>query len=156
MIWHLLMPILASGSPHVLFVLVDDLGWANVGFNHQGPMPKSVVTPNLDRLAGATCVMHDLFSFFGLVFQTPVYEKRYENKFNSYYLIFIFSLCNSVFVDVLHPLVHPSFWSMQKLSQKTRVATHSQARASVCNATMCTRCVLQLGLRYSLEDCQYM
>lgn len=43
---------LAFGKPHVLFVLVDDLGWANVGFNRDPPIPKSVVTPNLDRLAG--------------------------------------------------------------------------------------------------------
>ena len=43
---------LAVGKPHVLFVLVDDLGWANVGFNRDPPVPKSVVTPNLDRLAG--------------------------------------------------------------------------------------------------------
>ena len=39
-------------KPHVLFLLADDLGWANVGFNRDPPIPRSVVTPNLDRLAG--------------------------------------------------------------------------------------------------------
>lgn len=46
----LLLPLALSLKPHVLFVLVDDLGWANVGFNVPQPDPE-VVTPNLDRLA---------------------------------------------------------------------------------------------------------
>ena len=40
---------LATSKPHVLFVLVDDLGWANVGFNLEEPS-REVVTPNIDGL----------------------------------------------------------------------------------------------------------
>ena len=41
----------ASGllKPHVFFVLVDDLGWADVGFHRDLPDPE-VVTPNLNAL----------------------------------------------------------------------------------------------------------
>lgn len=36
--------------PHILFVLVDDLGWGDVGF-HQ-PWNDEILTPTIDRLAG--------------------------------------------------------------------------------------------------------
>ena len=39
----------AAPKPHVLFVLVDDLGWGEVGFNRAVPDPE-VVTPNVDKL----------------------------------------------------------------------------------------------------------
>ena len=35
--------------PHILFLLVDDWGWANVGYHRNPPTPE-VVTPNMDRL----------------------------------------------------------------------------------------------------------
>lgn len=38
-----------SGKPHVVFMLVDDWGWANVGY-HRNPPTKEVVTPNIDSL----------------------------------------------------------------------------------------------------------
>ncbi len=38
-----------STRPHILFVLVDDLGWGDVGF-HQ-PHNQEILTPTLDRLA---------------------------------------------------------------------------------------------------------
>ncbi|CAJ1416890.1 unnamed protein product [Effrenium voratum] len=44
--------VLALTKPHILFVLVDDVGWANVGFNLEQPNPE-VVTPNLDSLAAS-------------------------------------------------------------------------------------------------------
>ena len=36
-------------KPHIVFVLVDDWGWANVGY-HRDPPTKEVVTPNIDGL----------------------------------------------------------------------------------------------------------
>ena len=36
-------------KPHIVFVLVDDWGWANVGY-HRNPPTKEVVTPNIDSL----------------------------------------------------------------------------------------------------------
>ena len=37
------------GKPHLVFMLVDDWGWANVGY-HRDPPTKEVVTPNIDKL----------------------------------------------------------------------------------------------------------
>lgn len=39
----------ADTKPHIVFVLVDDWGWANVGY-HRDPPTKEVVTPNIDSL----------------------------------------------------------------------------------------------------------
>jgi len=39
-------------KPHIFFVLVDDLGWAEVGFNRDNPT-KEVVTPTLDALVAS-------------------------------------------------------------------------------------------------------
>eukprot|EP00118_Oscarella_pearsei_P025457 m.308219 g.308219 ORF g.308219 m.308219 type:complete len:548 (+) comp43581_c0_seq1:478-2121(+) len=39
----------APTKPHILLVLVDDWGWANVGYHRNPPTPE-VVTPNFDRL----------------------------------------------------------------------------------------------------------
>ena len=39
----------ADTKPHIVFVLVDDWGWANVGY-HRDPPTKEVVTPNIDGL----------------------------------------------------------------------------------------------------------
>ena len=36
-------------KPHIVMMLVDDWGWANVGY-HRDPPTKEVVTPNIDRL----------------------------------------------------------------------------------------------------------
>ena len=38
-----------QAKPHLIFVLVDDWGWANVGY-HRDPPTKEVVTPNIDGL----------------------------------------------------------------------------------------------------------
>ena len=40
----------ADSKPHIVFVMVDDWGWANVGY-HRDPPTKEVVTPNFDSLA---------------------------------------------------------------------------------------------------------
>ena len=38
-----------SSKPHLVFMLVDDWGWADVGY-HRNPPTKEVVTPNIDNL----------------------------------------------------------------------------------------------------------
>lgn len=38
-----------AGKPHLVFMLVDDWGWANVGY-HRSPPTNEVVTPNIDKL----------------------------------------------------------------------------------------------------------
>ena len=39
----------ANHKPHLVYILADDLGWANVGWNRAVPT-KEVATPNLDGL----------------------------------------------------------------------------------------------------------
>ena len=39
----------ASGKPHVVFMLVDDWGWADVGY-HRTTQTEDIVTPNIDSL----------------------------------------------------------------------------------------------------------
>ena len=36
-------------QPHIIFMMVDDWGWANVGY-HRNPQTPEVVTPNIDSL----------------------------------------------------------------------------------------------------------
>ena len=46
-------------TPHILFVLVDDFGWANAGF-HRTPEDDpegEVQTPNLDALAASGVIL---------------------------------------------------------------------------------------------------
>jgi arylsulfatase I/J len=43
------LPYAAGSKPHILMVLVDDWGWANVGY-HRATPTREVVTPNFDRL----------------------------------------------------------------------------------------------------------
>lgn len=38
----------AEGTPHIVYIVVDDLGWRDIGFNGAGDL----ATPNLDALAG--------------------------------------------------------------------------------------------------------
>ena len=38
-----------ASKPHILYMLVDDWGWADVGY-HRNPPTKEVVTPNIDSL----------------------------------------------------------------------------------------------------------
>ena len=56
----------ATGAkPHIVFVLVDDWGWANVGY-HRKVATKEVVTPNFDRLCkqeGLELDQHYAFKF---------------------------------------------------------------------------------------------
>lgn len=39
----------SSGAPNILFLLIDDLGWGNIGFN--SPTNPEIQTPNIDHLA---------------------------------------------------------------------------------------------------------
>ena len=53
-----------TGKPHLVFMLVDDWGWANVGY-HRNPPTKEVVTPNIDNLVkeGLELDQHYAFQF---------------------------------------------------------------------------------------------
>ena len=60
-----LSPSLAH-APHLFFLLVDDLGSANVGFSAKalGSAPsREVVTPNLDALAASGVVLTRNYNF---------------------------------------------------------------------------------------------
>ena len=46
---HKLNTTTRAGKPHLVFMLVDDWGWANVGYHCDTPT-KEVVTPNIDKL----------------------------------------------------------------------------------------------------------
>ena len=52
------MAVAQPPKPHVLFVLVDDLGYAEVGFNREVP-DKEVQTPNVDKLVSC-----DTFEYY--------------------------------------------------------------------------------------------
>jgi len=47
----------AGARPHIVFVLVDDLGWADVGFHLKEPNPE-VKTPHIDELATGGIRLH--------------------------------------------------------------------------------------------------
>lgn len=46
----------ASSKPNILFVLVDDLGWSDVGFHGS-----KIKTPNVDRLASEGVVLENYY-----------------------------------------------------------------------------------------------
>ena len=54
----------AMEKPHIVFMLVDDWGWANVGYHRKPPTPE-VVTPNIDNLVkdGLELDQHYAFQF---------------------------------------------------------------------------------------------
>jgi arylsulfatase I/J len=54
----------ATSKPHLVFMLVDDWGWANVGY-HRNPSTKEVVTPNIDSLVkeGLELDQHYVYKF---------------------------------------------------------------------------------------------
>ena len=54
----------AADKPHVVFMLVDDWGWANVGY-HRDPPTREVDTPNIDSLVkeGLELDQHYVYQF---------------------------------------------------------------------------------------------
>ena len=54
----------AADKPHILFLMVDDWGWANVGYHRNSPT-REVVTPNFDSLVkeGLELDQHYAFQF---------------------------------------------------------------------------------------------
>ena len=46
----------AASTPHILFVLVDDLGWSDVGFHGS-----KIQTPNIDMLASEGVVLNNYY-----------------------------------------------------------------------------------------------
>ena len=49
-------------GPNIVFMLVDDWGWANVGY-HRDPPTKEVVTPNIDRLVKEGLELNQHYAF---------------------------------------------------------------------------------------------
>ena len=54
----------AADKPHIVFMLVDDWGWANVGY-HRDPPTREVDTPNMDSLVkeGLELDQHYVYQF---------------------------------------------------------------------------------------------
>jgi len=44
-------------QPHILFILLDDLGWSDVGFNVNGVSKNTLPTPSIDKLARAGAIL---------------------------------------------------------------------------------------------------
>ena len=57
----------AGTKPHIVMMLVDDWGWANVGY-HRDPPTNEVVTPNIDNLVkqGLELDQHYLYEVYVL------------------------------------------------------------------------------------------
>ncbi len=47
-----------AGSPNIIFIITDDMGWGDVGFNGQ----KRFATPNIDRLASQGVIFNAFYS----------------------------------------------------------------------------------------------
>lgn len=67
----------ADARPNIIFILADDLGWADVGF-HQGNVP----TPNLDRLAagGLELTQHYVYPVCSPT-RSALLSGRYASRF---------------------------------------------------------------------------
>lgn len=50
-------------KPHIVMLLVDDWGWANVGY-HRDPPTQDVVTPNFDKLAMEGLVLDQHYAYY--------------------------------------------------------------------------------------------
>jgi arylsulfatase I/J len=54
----------ASPQPHIVLLIVDDFGWANVGFHAKGqPNEAEIVTPNMDALAAGGIILDRHYAF---------------------------------------------------------------------------------------------
>ena len=55
----------ATDKPHVVFMLVDDWGWANVGYHRDPSSTHEVDTPNIDSLVkeGLELDQHYVYRF---------------------------------------------------------------------------------------------
>lgn len=53
-------PAAAPPRPHLIYILIDDLGWSNIGFHN-----KAVLTPNVDALVqdGVELTNHYVYKF---------------------------------------------------------------------------------------------
>lgn len=54
----LIAPLLASGQPHIVFILADDLGWNDVGYHGS-----DIRTPHIDSLVEQGLELHRYYAF---------------------------------------------------------------------------------------------
>ena len=72
---------LHAPTPHVLFVLVDDLGHGNVGFHRApGDQPPEVATPHMDALATSPHGVH-LERFYSQPICTPTRTQMLSGRY---------------------------------------------------------------------------
>ena len=50
-----------NNLPHIFYFLVDDLGYANVGFN--AAAPKEPITPHIDSLAASGLILDNYYTY---------------------------------------------------------------------------------------------
>ena len=70
----------AEKAPHVLFILVDDLGWANVGFHQpdDATAAPEVQTPHIDALAAGGVILDRHYAY---KFCTPSRSSLLSGRF---------------------------------------------------------------------------
>ncbi|HMF21014.1 MAG TPA: sulfatase-like hydrolase/transferase, partial [Pseudolabrys sp.] len=61
-IWSVVtaQPVQAQQRPNIIFVMADDIGWANISAYHRGLMASR--TPNLDQLASQGMMFTDYYA----------------------------------------------------------------------------------------------
>ena len=67
----------AADKPHIVYVLVDDWGWANVGY-HRDPPTKEIDTPNIDSLVKGGL---ELDQFYAYQFCSPSRSSLMTGRF---------------------------------------------------------------------------
>eukprot|EP00118_Oscarella_pearsei_P000690 m.5568 g.5568 ORF g.5568 m.5568 type:complete len:527 (+) comp13516_c0_seq1:166-1746(+) len=55
-------PAEAGSKPHIVMIVVDDWGWANVGYHDSDPVAK-LATPNIDELANTGLILDQHYTF---------------------------------------------------------------------------------------------
>ena len=66
-----------ADKPHILFMLVDDWGWANVGY-HRDPPTKEVVTQNFDVQPGQGRIGVRSTLCIQILFTIPMFSAKWK------------------------------------------------------------------------------